>query len=735
MPFLSTPSPVRCLSTLDDEMFLHPLPPPPGPFDFSAALIPTSASSVSPTHLTRATQHRQAVRSLLASHQTARANGGSTGPIEIKLIQAIDDYLPSLVAIFNSCRTDELVWRGTADAAATAPQAPFVWYALLSVPSASTSSSAFKSRPEIGPFASSSILFELDNILILYSLALSNLAILQSIAVASYEFTNRTLSEDDRKAKETSLKRGVAWGRKAVAVIRWLIDHEDTLLSPGAAPQEAGDDWSSEKETSRRRLLAGLLSFHQLVPTLLTLRVLLSPSQCHATSTQTLPPPLPPSHPSPALLAKLFLEIPRIADECRGELEAASGRGSSSAGSKSKRFFTSRNDGESSKLSSKFKSLGIRHSKDKEHNGQGNSSRRESDLLVPSASERMAGGDERPALDHRTSPGQVIMNSRGKQDPGRARSQSSLQAPPSVCPISDTIFRYLDAVSSYSRAVAYMYQSLAAAEGAGGGKDDEAGSGGRIAEAIVWLRLARSELVGEEGSSKETTAASPKAWAEWTGQKETAALLTKILAGHHFEGRGSNSKAQDAKEPRKGGLLNAARRGRDEPTNGSNGDLLSASLDGNVHDATTSSSVTSHVLAHRLQTHHSTLLLTALAPSLCHLARSYISLNDTVTFQPLPSKAEVQQKLPSSRAVLYFDTSPGAVGGSGGEGPANSNFWRPPSPEFGPKRCKIDSGESRLPRGMGLILGSAALLGQTAGVDESEPSPADGHYAGQGAYY
>ncbi|CAO1613827.1 unnamed protein product [Parajaminaea phylloscopi] len=701
-------------------MFLHTLPPPPAPLDFSAALIPTSASTVTPLHLGKATQHRQVLRSLLASHHAARtqAQSGSSAspvaPIEVKLIQAIDDYLPCLVAVLNSCRTDELVWRANhADATAASTHGPFVWWPLLAVPGGSSSQSSSKGSK--GPHASSSILFELDSVLVLYSLALSNLAVLQSIAVSTYEYTNCTLSEDDRKAKEGSLKRGVTWGRKAVAVIRWLIDNEGLLLAPGTAPEEVGDDWNQEREASRRRMLAGLLSFHQLAPTLLTLRILLSPTQAHLTTSRTTMPPLPRGHPSPALLAKLYLEIPRIADEARGELQAATGSGLHHNGIDSSA---------SSRLTNKFKNFSIGGSSGSGRDAGLSQSRLSASRPVSHGKADLGGGGTGPPLARghasQGEPEDVSKKSNG----GRLRSNQDVMAQPIYCPISAELFRYLDAISSYARAAAFMYLALAAAEGAGGATDDGTGSatGGKYGEAIVWLRLSREELLREDDTSGDRAATMNKAWAEWIGKKAAYKQLGKLLALEEFSGNGKRQK--EAKEPRKGGLLNAVKSAKSARSTSPNGrDEPNSALDENDGDTQTATTSSSHPLAPRLAAYHYHVLLESLAPLLCHLAKTYTALNNTVTFQPLPSKADLQQRVPGSRAVLTFEVGEGSVA------PSNPNVWRPPRAEFGPQGYEAGRAGEPLPRGMGLILDGGAGPEDGAGAENSAG------YAGRGAYY
>lgn len=237
-------------------MYLHPLPPPPLTVDFASHLIPSSSSSVSATHLTRTTQLREALRNVLADGQATAASKGSSsgsGTIEIRLVQAIEEYLPCLVGIFNSCQADQLIWRS---------EPLFAWFHPLSpsTPASSSSklsmgaSSYSRGSDNTTPATCRSVLFELDQLLILYSLGLSNLAVLQALSVGEYEYSP-TISEAERKEKEASLKRGVAYGKKAVGIIDWLLGEGSQRSRDGRSGEEA---WSEDRERERRTLLQGL---------------------------------------------------------------------------------------------------------------------------------------------------------------------------------------------------------------------------------------------------------------------------------------------------------------------------------------------------------------------------------------------------------------------------------------------------------------------------------------------
>ncbi|CAO1626039.1 unnamed protein product [Jaminaea pallidilutea] len=715
-------------------MYLHELPPPPHPIDYASALIPTSSSPVNPAHLSRATQRREALRTVLAN----AFSGSSGAAAEIKAIQAIDEYLPSLVAIVHACRTDEVVWRGTQT------RAPFVWYPLLA-PSPSSSDSKARSLG-IGSssskggtgsaIASHSAFFELENILILYSLCLSNLAVLQSISVGNYEFS-RTLSETERKEKESVLKRGVQWGKKAVNVIQWLLEQSDSAgagsgSSGGCdgtgANEQAGyqmEEWHEQRETSRRRMLSGLLACHQLPPTLLSLRLLTSAANCQMMvgdgSESTMPPPLPKGHPSPALLAKLYLEIPRITDEAHRELQAASG-GSSVTAKSSKSIFNIRGNraatsfpSQSSKatsatsLSSRLKGLRVGSSGD---DLQRSASPEDNGLSPVDDDDSDVAGDggfgyERRGLGGIPSP----RIQQGSIDAVGGKSCSMSGATSSHVLLSKRLLRYLSVTSAWAQSSAFLYQALGVAEGsdAGGG-----GGGGasRHAEAIVWLQLASLKLLEPSFSTDER--GNKKAWADFTGNANWYDSMTKQL----------DPKAQ-AKEEKEGGKRVGGLRGRFQsarsasPASANAGAMLDgSSLDAQPPSSSAQPSSGSHPLQHRLQAYHLTQTSRQLVPLLIHLSRVYTQINNSVSFQPLPYKEDLLgHKVPGPRGIIDFDAS--SSGGSG---------WSLPKAEFG-SAAKGGGGGVQFGKWGFDVTASSAVDGDV----DSGGKP--GEYAGQGAYY
>ena len=109
LPSLLSSPHQHTITNRSPTMYLFPLPPAPSPVDYSTHLIPTSSSPISPVHLSKATQQREAIRTLLS-----RAASSSASGTEAKLVSAIEEYLPSLAALFDAIKTDDVVVRSAA---------------------------------------------------------------------------------------------------------------------------------------------------------------------------------------------------------------------------------------------------------------------------------------------------------------------------------------------------------------------------------------------------------------------------------------------------------------------------------------------------------------------------------------------------------------------------------------------------------------------------------------------
>ncbi|CAO1616881.1 unnamed protein product [Sympodiomycopsis kandeliae] len=665
-------------------MYLHPLPPAPRPVDFAACLISTSSSSVSSLHLSKATQLRENVRAVLSS-------GASNGIIEVKLVQAIEDYLPCVIAIFNCCQTDEVVH--TRDIW-------YIWYPLLAPPVSSSKKSYIGGGGSSGngPFASTSILFELDHILILYSLALSNLAVLQYISVGSYEF-DRRLCESERKSKETILKRGITLSRKAIQVITWLIQdgNKDSM-------RRQQQQFEEGYFYSRSRFLQGLLDLLYIPPTLISLRLLLSAAICNIQSTGELPPPLPKGHPSPSLLAKLFLEIPRLRDQVASNFAAAAGLASLddvSSGDKgnglrkllpqSNKSTTPTDSGTSSKLSSRFKGLGL-GSKKKNDSASDNplyrSTSNDQRIGVGGAGNGPEGGGlsgngtspPEGAADNARHGGSSTMSSvLGTQRP------SDTSAPPSCIPISKRLIRYIDSIGSWGQSTALFYLALSIGEQ----PQDHTGGGGH-GEAIVWLRMSLEELelILEDEVKLE----------EMVGKQE------RIKMDRHYEkSKSGNEKGSKEVDKDRSWQYKTEQRQQQQ-----------------MSDSDQREQPGFHPLHYRLQMHN-THLLRSLRSNITHSLEIYTKLNNSITFSKLPFKNELVLKIPNPRSILETSSAD------------HGDQWKCPRPEFGPGSIGRHDDEERKDGVHGATEDSVG--GLINGDATSADKEGSNEYVGQGAYY
>ncbi|KAL9938549.1 hypothetical protein V8E36_002268 [Tilletia maclaganii] len=259
-------------------MYLQELPTT-GEIIFSDFLLASSSNLVS--ELSRATELRTRIRALLKANRRDDATHSTRDWLQI--VKATEEYLPHLFAIHNCLQTDDIILKYDAE---------FSWRSCFSA-------SLIGPPPRI---AIRGIHYELVSTLLLSGTSLSNLA--TSIIAAlgpSYE-RDRLLSSADRKAKDDKLKMAADMLCRAAGI----FDYIASSLIP-AWENAAGYIDPRPPETTAE--LASALSKLALADAqTLAIRKLLSPSVALAEDTITPGPPLPKSHPSPSLLAKLHLE-------------------------------------------------------------------------------------------------------------------------------------------------------------------------------------------------------------------------------------------------------------------------------------------------------------------------------------------------------------------------------------------------------------------------------------------
>ncbi|KAI0315227.1 hypothetical protein OF83DRAFT_1062492 [Amylostereum chailletii] len=229
-------------------------------------------------HIAEATQARANLRALLK--ESKHSNGDKD---YLRLVKVtLEEYLPNLYSVIACASHGELVQK----------QLPvFSWRTTLSA-------NLFNTSPRLSvPSLPSELAFTLFT----YAFALSNLAELNVTALGDYERA-RGISDVERKARDEKLGFAVTLLCKAAGVFAHVS--EDVLVNADNTP-----GWMEgiERPPELSKEVASALSKLSLVAAQsLAVRKLLTKAAYDSTITPG--PPLPKSHPSPALLAKLHLE-------------------------------------------------------------------------------------------------------------------------------------------------------------------------------------------------------------------------------------------------------------------------------------------------------------------------------------------------------------------------------------------------------------------------------------------
>ncbi|KDQ21579.1 hypothetical protein BOTBODRAFT_207657 [Botryobasidium botryosum FD-172 SS1] len=232
---------------------------------------PTNVHNV---HLADATTARASVRAVLKENK--RMDGDKD---HLRVIKALDDYLPHIYGILACVATDDLTLRHE-------PQ--FSWRSTLS-------SNLLNTSPRVNFIG---LHADLAFTLLTYAFALSNLSNSVVVSLGSYEL-DRHIADADRRAKDERLNFAVTLLCRAsgvfshvaeVVLIDWVKANGNTQGKP--------PDVTKEVVTALSKLA---LADAQT----LAIRKLMSKSAFDSTFSPG--PPLPRSHPSPALIAKLYL--------------------------------------------------------------------------------------------------------------------------------------------------------------------------------------------------------------------------------------------------------------------------------------------------------------------------------------------------------------------------------------------------------------------------------------------
>ncbi|KAH9935779.1 BRO1 domain-containing protein [Fomitopsis serialis] len=267
------------------------------------------------TEIAEATEARANLRAALK--ESKRADDG--GKDYLKLVKVLDDYLPQLYGIATSVQQGELVLK-------TEPI--FSWRTTLS-------SSIFHNSPRISiPTLSTEVIFTL----LTYAFAFSNLSRTVVHSLGAYE-RERAISDAERRAKDEKLQFAVTLLCKASGVFEYIA-------------KDCIQEWERERERVvaagltcprppdlTREVVVGLSKMALADAQTLAIRKLLSRAAFDSTITPG--PPLPKSHPSPLLIAKLHLECAALYASARSLAKTPGDyRPASSTKSRLKQAFT-----------------------------------------------------------------------------------------------------------------------------------------------------------------------------------------------------------------------------------------------------------------------------------------------------------------------------------------------------------------------------------------------------------
>ncbi|THH28751.1 hypothetical protein EUX98_g5447 [Antrodiella citrinella] len=231
--------------------------------------------------IAEATESRANLRATLK--ESKRSDGEKDN---LKLVKVLDEYLPKLCGILACVKSGDLTLKS---------EPIFSWRTTLS-------SSLFNASPRL---SFPSLAAELAFTLLTYAFALSNLARAVVESLGSYEY-ERAISDAERKAKDERLAFAVALLCKSAGIFEHIAKEVMPAWDEARRRVALGGISCPNPPDLSREVLIGLSKLALADAQTLAIRKLLS--RAAFDSTLTPGPPLPRSHPSPALAAKLHLE-------------------------------------------------------------------------------------------------------------------------------------------------------------------------------------------------------------------------------------------------------------------------------------------------------------------------------------------------------------------------------------------------------------------------------------------
>ncbi|CAK5270293.1 unnamed protein product [Mycena citricolor] len=260
------------------SLYLYELPTT-GAISFSEFCSDTTPDNAHTIHLSDTTQTRANLRGILK--ETKRTQDDDKD--YLRLVKVLDEYLPKLRGIIVCVAGKEMELKS---------EPTFSWRTTLSA-------NLFKTSPRL---SIPSLHGEHAYSLLTYAYALSNLAKAKTTALGNYEH-DRGISDADRKAKDNQLTVSADLLCRASGVFSYisttvLIEWENAHVA------SAGDLTKPPDLTQEVNSALAKLSLADAQT--LAIRKLLSRSIYDSYVAPG--PPLPKSHPSPALISKLHLE-------------------------------------------------------------------------------------------------------------------------------------------------------------------------------------------------------------------------------------------------------------------------------------------------------------------------------------------------------------------------------------------------------------------------------------------
>ncbi|KAG6861163.1 hypothetical protein C0995_003172 [Termitomyces sp. Mi166 len=235
-----------------------------------------------------ATEARANVRSVLkVSKRTERGRKDS-----LQLVKVLEEYLPQLRGIIECLTHDEIALKSE-------PQ--FSWRTTLSA-------NIFNTSPRLSiPGLQADLAFSL----LTYAFALSNLARSTVNSLGRYEF-DRAITESERKTKDDQLNIAVDFLCRASGIYSYIAD---TVILQWENQIKGGHTGFEQPPELCREVNNALAKMALADAQTLAIRKYLSKA---AFDSNIAPgPPLPVSHPSPSLIAKMHLECASLYSSAR----------------------------------------------------------------------------------------------------------------------------------------------------------------------------------------------------------------------------------------------------------------------------------------------------------------------------------------------------------------------------------------------------------------------------------